>query len=377
MSLFVETDDFITTEINKAKKFECFKCKLVSHKNYCIECGHCICEQCIKNNNKCLIDDKEIIEKGNAFQFSFTYLMLKDLKLKCHFNSKGCSWEDKYEKYVKYHFNECEYKKDINSFSQLNSCKIENNIATDDPEITKSPTCNCPTVVQDNNIKNDKNSDSNFKEENTVLDNFDDCQNDDDLNSENSYELNMIKNSHEIYDYSVSNSELNIKESDNLKNETETENSKLINDDDIPIAPFKNEAYEEHLASSIIEIKEFESIIIQNNNASKSNPFKYICPQELFIGFECQIMIKGKSGKNISIGTFSDNNKNYQELLSLKKDPEFFEIDNIIKIEYTKNNFMIKDNRYKKSVTRNLYENDKYFLYVILKNKGDIIELKF
>ena len=358
MSIFVKEDDFISTEINKAKKLECCKCKLISHKNYCIQCGHCICEQCIINNNKCLIDNKEIIKQENAFQFPFLYYMLKDLKIKCPFNCNGCLWIDNYEKYIRHHFNECKYKEIKNHFLQLNDCKTENNLTESDQNINESLTKSCLNF-----------SDSSFKEEKMT----------NDLNSDNSYEFNTIKNSHEIYDYSISNSEINIKENHNSKseNETENENFKYLNDDDIPIIPFKNGIHEENLTSTIMELKEFERIIVQNNNASKYHTFKYIYPQELYLGFECQITIKGKSGKNISIGTFSDNIKKYQELFSVKEDPEFFELGNKIKIVYTKNNFLIKDENYKKSITRCLYEKAKHFLCIILKNKNDVIELNF
>ena len=113
MSLGIYTRDFLFEYINRAEKFECFYCKLVSPKNYFLECKHCICQYCLKQFKECSLDGNKIIVNGrnpNAFQFIITENLLNPFLMTCIFN--GCNWGGKYEDFIGKHYFSCKFRKD-------------------------------------------------------------------------------------------------------------------------------------------------------------------------------------------------------------------------------------------------------------------------
>ena len=114
MSKGIYTKDFLFEYRYKAKRFECFDCKLVSPKNYLIECKHCICQNCLneKEYEICPFDNNKIIFDGKyltAFQFVILENILNPFIMKCIFH--GCSWAGKYQNFIENHYDKCKYKK--------------------------------------------------------------------------------------------------------------------------------------------------------------------------------------------------------------------------------------------------------------------------
>ena len=52
MKTGIYTSDFLLEDQIKAKTYECVKCNLISQYNYCIDCNHCICNECYKQTKK-------------------------------------------------------------------------------------------------------------------------------------------------------------------------------------------------------------------------------------------------------------------------------------------------------------------------------------
>ena len=109
----IHIDDFYPEYREYAEEFQCIFCKLVSSKNICLFCNHCICEDCLENanNEKCPIDKEPIIKDINAFDGNLIgKTLLDDLKVKCIFNKKGCSWNGLFKDFDKKHLPICKYK---------------------------------------------------------------------------------------------------------------------------------------------------------------------------------------------------------------------------------------------------------------------------
>ena len=104
------TRDFQPEDQYKAKTYECMNCTLVSEFNYCIDCNHCICTECLKTIKKCPLDNR-IIDENTSFSFNFIGSnLLEALKLFCIYKYNGCPWEGTKKQLEELHYNKCPYK---------------------------------------------------------------------------------------------------------------------------------------------------------------------------------------------------------------------------------------------------------------------------
>ena len=108
----IYTSNFLDKYLSRAKNFECFKCHLVSPKNYVIECQHCICQKCNYKTKYCSICQKQkIITKGEnptAFQFILTEIIINPYLMKCIFSP--CNWQGTYQDFIKGHYEVCKFR---------------------------------------------------------------------------------------------------------------------------------------------------------------------------------------------------------------------------------------------------------------------------
>ena len=120
ISLGIYRNNFLGKYIDRAKYFECFKCQLISPKNYFLECQHCICQSCIKNEKYCsFCQDKEIIINGEnptAFQYRLTEIIINPFLLKCIFDP--CEWTGTYQNFIDNHHNSCECREGRTLFNE-------------------------------------------------------------------------------------------------------------------------------------------------------------------------------------------------------------------------------------------------------------------
>ena len=104
------TKDFLPDDQSKAKTYECMNCTMVSEMNYCIDCNHCICTECLKKIKKCPLDNR-IIDENTSFSFNFIGSnLLEALKLFCIYKYNGCPWEGTKKQLEELHYNKCPYK---------------------------------------------------------------------------------------------------------------------------------------------------------------------------------------------------------------------------------------------------------------------------
>ena len=104
------TRDFQPEDQYKAKTYECMNCTLVSEFNYCIDCNHCICTECLKTIKKCPLDNR-IIDENTSFSFNFIGSnLLEALKVYCIYKYNGCPWEGTKKQLEEMHYSKCPYQ---------------------------------------------------------------------------------------------------------------------------------------------------------------------------------------------------------------------------------------------------------------------------
>ena len=104
------TRDFLPEDQYKAKTYECMNCTLVSEFNYCIDCNHCICTECLKTIKKCPLDNR-IIDENTSFSFNFIGAnLLEALKVYCIYKYNGCPWEGTKKQLEEMHYSKCPYQ---------------------------------------------------------------------------------------------------------------------------------------------------------------------------------------------------------------------------------------------------------------------------
>jgi len=123
--------DFLPEDQSKAKTYECMKCSLVSEYNYCIDCNHCICTECLKHIKKCPIDNR-VIDENTSFRFNYIgNNLLEALKINCIYKSNGCPWIGTKKQLEDIHYHKCLYRDnrrkliDMSGINNFNRC--ENN----------------------------------------------------------------------------------------------------------------------------------------------------------------------------------------------------------------------------------------------------------
>ena len=114
------TNDFLPEDQPKAKTYECVNCSLVSEFNYCIDCNHCICTECLKTIKKCPADNR-IIDENTSFSFNFIgNNLLEALKLYCIYKNNGCPWEGTKKQLEEMHYNKCQFKDNKRKLENIN-----------------------------------------------------------------------------------------------------------------------------------------------------------------------------------------------------------------------------------------------------------------
>ena len=129
------TRDFQPEDQYKAKTYECMNCTLVSEFNYCIDCNHCICTECLKTIKKCPLDNR-IIDENTSFSFNFIGSnLLEALKVYCIFKYNGCPWEGTKKQLEEMHYSKCPYQDNkrkleinMNNYNIFENNNVINNV---------------------------------------------------------------------------------------------------------------------------------------------------------------------------------------------------------------------------------------------------------
>ena len=160
----IYASNFLSKYFNRSKNFECFDCKLISPKNYFIECQHCICQRCLPNNKYCSLCPNQRIkvdgDNPTAFQFILTEIILNPYLMKCVFNP--CEWQGTYHDFIKVHYQECDFRKNRELyqeyFEEFSNGESEERNKRSKSEI-KSVKKNVRNKYSLNNSSNDNSSD--------------------------------------------------------------------------------------------------------------------------------------------------------------------------------------------------------------------------
>ena len=129
------TRDFQPEDQYKAKTYECMNCSLVSEFNYCIDCNHCICTECLKTIKKCPLDNR-IIDENTSFSFNFIGSnLLEALKVYCIYKYNGCPWEGTKKQLEEMHYSKCPYQDNkrkleinMNNYNIFENNNVINNV---------------------------------------------------------------------------------------------------------------------------------------------------------------------------------------------------------------------------------------------------------
>ena len=110
INIGIYTKDFIQEDQYKAKTYECVNCNLVSEYNYCIDCNHCICTECLKKTKKCPLDNR-IIDENTSFRFNYIgNNLLEALRVNCIYRNNGCPWIGTKKQLEEIHYHKCLYR---------------------------------------------------------------------------------------------------------------------------------------------------------------------------------------------------------------------------------------------------------------------------
>ena len=121
MNIGVYTKDFISEDQFKAKTYECINCNLVSEYNYCIDCNHCICTECLKKIKKCPADNR-VIDENTSFRFNYIgNNLLEALRLNCIYKNNGCPWIGTKKQLEEMHYHKCLYRDNRRKLVDMNN----------------------------------------------------------------------------------------------------------------------------------------------------------------------------------------------------------------------------------------------------------------
>lgn len=349
MNVGIYTKDFIPEDQSKARTYECLNCNLVSEYNYCIDCNHCICTECLKQIKKCPIDNR-IIDENTSFRFNFIgNNLLEGLKINCIFKNNGCTWIGTKKQLEEIHYQKCLYRDNrrklvdmntMNGFSTFENYNNfnNNNIINNNIEENLNKKMMLRKKPKKKNIEYDED-----------LDGDSSCSDFSKMylgNDESS--VVEVENSFDEYDkdkFNNFNKKLFNKNNFNNKNE---EIIKLSNDDNNLMSYIKNSGNNNGI--KIISInkrdnnefinKKTDKKIIQIKNDFKMNDIKNNNKKKLDVV------------KIYSNDFYEENNKIQNDLIEIKNDKNYMkprkdiislEEDNEI-IEINKNKELKKDN---------------------------------
>ena len=126
MNIGIYTKDFIQEDQYKAKTYECINCNLVSEYNYCIDCNHCICTECLKQTKKCPADNR-IIDENTSFRFNYIgNNLLEALRVNCIYKNNGCPWMGSKKQLEENHYHKCLYKDNRRKLIDMSTFNIYN-----------------------------------------------------------------------------------------------------------------------------------------------------------------------------------------------------------------------------------------------------------
>lgn len=358
----VYINDFYPEHKEIAEQFECVFCKIVSINNYYLNCIHCICEDCIINGieyEKCPKDNIDIIKDINSFKNPLLGdVVLNKLKIKCRFNNEGCKWCGFFGDFEK-HLENCL----IFNNKDIAISIIKNNILNNN----KSKKENLSIFINENFgiINNQKNNLLNKKRNNNEIENN---INDKDDNNEFSLFSNLEKN-------------INLNENHFLSfyQNIETYNKEMILSEE-------SDDFDSINSSNSSSSENFENmnnkILIDPNLTLNIFPYHYYFTEPLYNSFSCLIKTKSRNiladNKKISFGLTNINNNNYIEILNNIKYESLFFKDDLIRISYDNNLFLIYFENNKKNYIKIPFineENIRLYPTIVLNNKLDILEV--
>ena len=322
--------DFFEEYKEKAKTYECIACNKIFSDNFNLECGHCICIDCINNNEKCPEDGTDIIQEINAFNQSFIGdELLNPLKVYCVFKNKGCSWSGKFEDFYSEHLNKCKFNFDNNN--RINNYENNENINNNEQKM----------LNRKRKLDEERNENENIRSNNI---------------------LNLKESNFSIFQQNNNINSINNNEIKNLDNKNNGNNPGLI-----------LEKYFDDNYNNIITI--------DSNLTMNKFPYYYYFTEPLNDNFNCMIEIISRGideDKDISFGVTNINNGNYIEIISTKNNLFLFLKDDIIKILYDSNIFYINTDNGKFNKTINFQYNIsdiKYYPTFKLNNSADILKV--
>ena len=121
LNIGIYTKDFIQEDQFKAKTYECVNCNLVSEFNYCIDCNHCICTECLKNIKKCPIDNR-VIDENTSFRFNYIgNNLLEALRVYCIYRNNGCPWIGTKKQLEEIHYHKCLYRDNLRKLVDMSN----------------------------------------------------------------------------------------------------------------------------------------------------------------------------------------------------------------------------------------------------------------
>ena len=398
----VHTNDFFFEDMEYVKTIECIFCKLVSIKNYFMVCNHCICEDCIKEQGKCPLDNINIIKDTNTFSNELIIReLLEGKKIKCIFRDKGCNWIGTYNEFENKHLYECKYK-----YNQIiiEIRNVENEFQgkdergqSEENEEEESIFLNDfnDDITFDNQLLNKKRNHSykeNLKERKNGIKNknliyFNDNNIELYLYFKNIFKiknnlntnLQHIKNN-EYHMSFYNNNYLCLNEIYLPLEENEDKNNKISNNN------YEISSSEEIYIEDRIEYEEnFNKIVLINSNLTLDIfPYYYYFNEPLKKSFKCIIKVISrnilKDNEEISFGLTDNHSNQFIEILSSKSSSFAFYKGDILRITFNSNYFLICYEDDKSNFKVVPFQNNKdlkYYPTIILNNKDDFLEISY
>ena len=364
--LGLKLDNFYDDEEkNRAKEYECIICKLILSNNFNLQCNHCICDKCIQTQEKCPIDNVDIIGEINAFNRSFIGdELLKNLKVDCIFKGRGCPWLGNFKEFYSTHLKQCKYNDYVDEDDFGNVSDIDKNdnhfeISMDEEEENYNNTEK--KNILDESLLNKKRKSNQIHKDNKNQKNI-------------SFQKEELKKNllgfkeTSIYIFQQKNiiNNIIVTYSEKKNNNKENDNNNINN-------TLK-------LLEKIFFEKYNNIITIDSNFTLDKYPYIYYFTEPFEGEFICEIEVISrdiKENKEISFGLTNINNNYYNEIITTNNNIFLFLNRDIIQIFYDSKYFYIYkiNGRFK---TRILFENNqniRYYPTIILNNKADILKI--
>ena len=391
----VHISDFCPESREYAETFECVFCKIVSKDNLILYCSHCICENCISKGiqfEKCPVDNEDIVKKITAFNTNeIAKALLDNLKIRCIFHKNGCRWSGLFKDFEDKHLPKCDYKDKLNENSIINNDEEENNIKNINSYENESNSLNDNKKENLDNKNNNEyiddddisiiSGDENISDKN---ENKNDLLNKKRNNSQEIDILNEIKDYKDYKDYIEINENKNniYEQSFNFDKDNNIFNNEIL-------LPEESSDENKYIIINYDKASSNENIEIMNNNiiinselTSNIFPYHYYFTEPLYYTFTSLIKSISRNilrnNSEISFGLTNLDNYEYLEILSTQKYENLFFKDDIIRISYDNDLFLIYFENNKKNHILIPFKNNeeiKYYPTIILNDEQDILEV--